>query len=78
MHQVVDFFLDNLWLCIGAGIILVVIGDEVLGLSKGMFGDETDDMAMEPRNRGKQQKRDKNQPEEEEKELVIDDMLNRK
>ncbi|MGB0506721.1 MAG: hypothetical protein ACPGGK_11045 [Pikeienuella sp.] len=78
MQQVVDFFLDNLWLCVGAGVILVVVGDEVLGLSKGMFGDDTDDMSMEPRNRKKRKNRRKKKKDDDDASLVIDDMLNRK
>lgn len=79
MQQIIDFFMDNLWLCLGAGVILVIIGDEVLGLSKGMFGDETDDMPMEPRNRHKpERRRGKKNDNDDDNALVIDDMLRRK
>ena len=49
MDEFYSLFLNNIWLFIGLGVVLVIVLDELLGLSRGMFGDDTDDMPLKPR-----------------------------
>ncbi len=49
MDEFYNLFLNNIWLFIGLGVVLVIVLDELLGLSRGMLGDDTDDMPLKPR-----------------------------
>lgn len=43
MDQFVEFAANNLWLCIVIGVLILIVGDEVFGVTKGLFGDDADD-----------------------------------
>lgn len=42
MTAIAEFIQNNIWLCIGIGVVLVIVGDEVLGVSRSIFGDDDD------------------------------------
>ena len=49
MDEFYNLFLNNIWLFIGLGVVLVIVLDELLGLSRGMLGDDTDNLPLKPR-----------------------------
>ena len=78
MDQLVDFVEANLWLCIVVGVIILIVGDEILGVTNGLFGDAADDYGFSRR-----EKRDLEQvareaqeefPDEDDK-VSVDDFL---
>ncbi|MGB0853107.1 MAG: hypothetical protein ACPGVA_16600 [Pikeienuella sp.] len=53
MPDITSFVLNNIWLCLGIGVIVVMVADEILGVSRALFADPTDDLPFEKRNREK-------------------------
>ncbi|MEL6793731.1 MAG: hypothetical protein AAFU55_04890 [Pseudomonadota bacterium] len=51
MEQLLDFASDNVWLFLVAGVILFVVGDEMFGFSRMLFGDDEDTYGLERRSR---------------------------
>lgn len=51
MEQLLDFASDNAWLFLVAGVILFVVGDEMFGFSRMLFGDDEDNYGLERRSR---------------------------
>lgn len=51
MSDITSFFLNNIWICIGVGVVLVLIIDEVLGVSRALLADPTEDLPFEKQNR---------------------------
>lgn len=47
MEALAEFVRANLWLCLGAGVVIVIVGDEILGLSRALFGDAPEDRPPE-------------------------------
>ena len=43
MLQLTEFIQENIWLCIGVGVVLIIVGDELFGVTKSLFGDDADD-----------------------------------
>ena len=43
MEQIAEFVQDNLWLCLVIGAVVLIVGDELFGVTKGLFGDAADD-----------------------------------
>ena len=79
MPDITSFFLNNIWLCIGIGVVLVLIADEVLGVSRALLSDPTDDVPFEKRNRDKAAQADLIDPldrlDETEEGPSVEDML---
>ena len=48
VEAVTNFISENLALCVILGVLLVIVGDEVLGLSRGLLGDEADNLPATP------------------------------
>lgn len=44
MSDITAFFLNNIWLCIGLGALIIIIADEVLGVSRSLLADPTDQL----------------------------------
>lgn len=42
MSDITTFVLNNIWVCLGVGILVIVIVDEVLGVSRALLADPTD------------------------------------
>ena len=80
MQQVVDFIQENLWICIIVGFLVIVVGDEFLGVTKALFGDD-DDYGLSRGSRKKIEKiseeAERDFPEEEDS-VSIEDMLSPK
>ena len=38
----------NLWLCLGAGVVILIVADEVFGLSRALFGTPPEDRPPDP------------------------------
>ena len=53
MEDIGQFVSENLALCIIVGVILIIIGDEVLGVSRGLLGDDADNLPATPKAREK-------------------------
>ena len=81
MSAVSDFVANNIWLCIVLGVIAVIAIDEILGITRAMFGDDMDDAPATPQARARDEAEtfidpiDKLQHEEEEAEVTVDDLL---
>lgn len=78
--EISEFFWNNFWICLGVGVLIVVVGDEVLGVSRNLLSDGTEDMKFTADQRRKQRE-DAAPPdplddlEAEEGETSIDDFL---
>ena len=76
-----EFVSNNIWLCIVVGVILVIVVDEVLGLTRSIFGDNMDDAPATPQARARDQAERALDPldappkEQEEGEVPIDALL---
>ena len=44
MSDITTFFLNNIWLCLGVGALVLIIADEVLGVSRSLLADPTDNL----------------------------------
>ena len=53
MDTIYSFVSENLALVIILGVIAVIVGDEVLGISRGLLGDETENLPATPQARAK-------------------------
>lgn len=53
MSDITSFLLNNIWVCIGVGVVLILIIDEVLGVSRALLSDPTEDVPFEKKNRMK-------------------------
>jgi hypothetical protein len=42
MSDITTFFLNNIWVCLGVGALIIIIVDEVLGVSRTLLADPTD------------------------------------
>lgn len=75
------FVENNIWLCLVIGVIAVIAIDEVLGITKGLFGDNMDDAPATPQARARDEAEnyidpiDELQKEREEAEVTVDDLL---
>ena len=49
MDELSNLFLNNIWLFIGLGFIAVLVADELIGFSRSVLGDETENMPLKPR-----------------------------
>ena len=49
MEGFYNLVLNNVWLFAGLGFVLVLVADELIGLSRSVLGDETEDMPLKPR-----------------------------
>ncbi|MEM7270013.1 MAG: hypothetical protein AAF401_12270 [Pseudomonadota bacterium] len=83
MDALQSFVENNLLLVLIGGFLLVVAADEVLGVSRGLLGDEGDDASFTAKNRAKAEAEEPVDPldrlaEENEGEESIEDMLGRK
>lgn len=47
MPDITTFFLNNIWLCVGVGVLIVIIADEVLGVSRALLSDPTDNLSYD-------------------------------
>ena len=75
-----QFVSENLGLVIVLGVVLVIIVDEVLGVSRGLLGDDTDNLPATPKAREEADRRideiaDPLEEEPEEGEATVDDFL---
>ena len=49
MDELYNIFINNIWLFIGLGFIGVLVADELIGFSRSVLGDETENMPLKPR-----------------------------
>ncbi len=49
MDDLYSLFLNNFWLFIGLGFVGVLVLDELIGFSRSVLGDETENMPLKPR-----------------------------
>ena len=49
MDEISTIILNNIWLFLGLGVILIIVADEILGLSRGLLGDDSEEMPLKPR-----------------------------
>ena len=49
MDRLFEFAEANIWLCAVIAIVVVIVADEVLGVSRGLFGDDDEEVAEEER-----------------------------
>ena len=66
MHELQDFISNNLWLCLGLGLVVLVVGDEILGVTRNLIGDEEERLTRE----AKAKYREIEKQEEEELDLI--------
>ncbi len=50
MDELSNLILNNIWLFIGLGFVGVLVADELMGFSRSVLGDETENMPLKPRN----------------------------
>lgn len=50
MEEFYNLVLNNIWLFAGLGFVLVLVADELLGFSRSVLGDDTENMPLKPRN----------------------------
>ena len=78
MEQIADFVRDNFWICLIVGFIILVVGDEVLGVTKGLFGDAADDYGFSRREQRDIEKTSREAQEDfpdEDDKVSLDDLL---
>ncbi len=81
MSGLSDFVANNIWLCIVVGVIAIIVIDEVLGLTRSIFGDNMDNAPATPQARARDEAEDFVDPidalqkEEEDAEVTVDDLL---
>lgn len=79
MESLLQFFENNIWLCVIIGIVLIILIDEVLGITRGIFGDDMDDVELP--HQSNNQKTPPEDPiealqrEEESADITVDDLL---
>ena len=49
MDDLYSLFVNNFWLFIGLGFVGVLVLDELLGFSRSVLGDSTENMPLKPR-----------------------------
>ncbi len=49
MDELSNLFFNNIWLVIGLGFVAVLVADELIGFSRSVLGDETENMPLKPR-----------------------------
>ena len=49
MDELSNLFFNNIWLFIGLGFVAVLVADELIGFSRSVLGDETENMPLKPR-----------------------------
>ena len=57
MPDITAFFLNNIWLCLGIGAVLIIVADEVLGVSRALLSDPTDSLPYDKNVREREQPR---------------------
>lgn len=57
MPDITTFVLNNIWLCVGIGALVVIIADEVLGVSRALLSDPTDNLPYDKNVREREQSR---------------------
>ncbi|MEO0359926.1 MAG: hypothetical protein AAF322_02400 [Pseudomonadota bacterium] len=74
MAALQEFFLNNFVLVAVAAVLLVIVADEALGLSRAIFGDDEDVVTREERDRRPAEDESPRPPEEGEG-PTVDDLL---
>ena len=69
MDEFYNLVLNNIWLFVGLGFVLVLVADELIGFSRSILGDETENMPLKPRD----PKAPPPEPEEDPLDLMADD-----
>lgn len=49
MDEFYNLVLNNIWLFVGLGFVAVLVADELLGFSRSVLGDDTENMPLKPR-----------------------------
>ncbi len=49
MDEIYNLILNNIWLFIGLGFVGILVADELMGFSRSVLGDETENMPLKPR-----------------------------
>lgn len=49
MDELSNLILNNIWLFVGLGFVGVLVADELMGFSRSVLGDETENMPLKPR-----------------------------
>lgn len=49
MDELSNLILNNIWLFAGLGFVGVLVADELMGFSRSVLGDETENMPLKPR-----------------------------
>ncbi|MEM7545647.1 MAG: hypothetical protein AAF367_08935 [Pseudomonadota bacterium] len=81
MNAMGVFISENLWLTVGVGVLAVIILDEILGVSRGIFGDDGDDIDLPHKRTDDQAEAEPFDPvedlqrEEDTAEVIVDDLL---
>lgn len=42
MNVIVEFVQNNIWLCLGIGVVVVIVADEVFGVTRNLLGDASE------------------------------------
>jgi hypothetical protein len=81
MTGLTEFVTNNIWLCIVIGVIAVIVLDEVLGITRGIFGDNMDNAPATPQARARDEMAEAVDPiealqrEADDAEITVDDLL---
>ncbi len=68
MDEISNLILNNIWLFIGLGFVGILVADELMGFSRSVLGDETENMPLKPRDPKAQPK----EPEEDPLDMLED------
>lgn len=77
MDEIRTFIENNVWLCLGVGVVAFIVLDEVFGFTRKTLGDDDDDLPATPKARAKQEEEwvDPMDQQMEEGEPTVDDVL---